>query len=57
MLHCPNASSVAAFEAAVRRGDIWWHAFPHNAELAAADVVREWPPTPQPRTVLLEACG
>ena len=37
VLHCPNASAVASFKAAVRRGDIWWHAFPHNAELAAAD--------------------
>lgn len=36
VLHCPNASAVADFEAAVHRGDIWWHAFPHNAELAAA---------------------
>lgn len=29
---CPNASALAAFEAAVRRGDITWHAFPHNGE-------------------------
>ena len=36
-LHCPNATAVASFEAAIWRGDIWWHAFPHNAELAAAD--------------------
>ena len=36
-LHCPNATAVASFEAAIRRGDVWWHAFPHNAELAAAD--------------------
>ena len=36
VLHCPDAAAVAAFEAAVRRGDVWWHAFPHNAELAAA---------------------
>ena len=41
VLHCPNASAVASVEAAVRRGDIWWHAFPHNAELAAADAVRQ----------------
>ena len=31
-LQCPNASSVAAFEAAVKRKDIVWHAFPFNAE-------------------------
>lgn len=31
-LVCPNASALASFEAAVRRGDITWHAFPHNAE-------------------------
>lgn len=30
---CPNATAIAAFEAAVRRGDITWHAFPFNAEL------------------------
>ncbi len=29
---CPNATAVAAFDAAVRRGDINWHAFPFNAE-------------------------
>lgn len=29
---CPNASAVAAFDAAARRGDIGWHAFPFNAE-------------------------
>ena len=31
-LVCPSAAELAAFEAAVRRGDITWHAFPHNAE-------------------------
>ena len=31
-LHCPNASSVAAFRAALQRGDIFFHAFVHNAE-------------------------
>ena len=35
-IHCPNATVVAEFEQAVKAGDIWWHAFPHNAELAAA---------------------
>lgn len=30
LLKCPNASAVAAFEAASRRGAVWWHAFPHN---------------------------
>ena len=29
---CPNATALAAFEAAVSRGDINWHAFPFNAE-------------------------
>jgi hypothetical protein len=33
-LHCPSAAAVEAFRAAVRRGDIWWHALPHNAELS-----------------------
>lgn len=32
-LICPNATALAAFEAAVLRGDITWHAFPFNAEL------------------------
>ena len=31
-IHCPNASSVAAFRAALKRGDIFFHAFAHNAE-------------------------
>ena len=31
-LHCPNASSVAAFRAALQRGDIFLHAFAHNAQ-------------------------
>ncbi len=29
---CPDAEALAAFEAAVVRGDITWHAFPFNAE-------------------------
>lgn len=32
-LNCPNASAVAEFKQAVLDGAIWWHAFPHNAEL------------------------
>jgi hypothetical protein len=32
LLHCPNATAVAAFRAAVLRGDIAWHAFPFNTE-------------------------
>ena len=31
-LHCPNASAVAAFKAALRRGDIFLHGFPHDGE-------------------------
>ena len=31
-LICPNSTAVLAFEAAVRRGDINWHAFPFNSE-------------------------
>lgn len=30
---------MAAFEAAVRAGDITWHAFPHNAQLEIMDPV------------------
>ena len=29
---CPNASQVAAFDDALRRGDVAYHAFPHNAQ-------------------------
>eukprot|EP01050_Picozoa_sp_SAG11_P025994 SAG11_NODE_6067_length_1395_cov_1.146605_1_plen_382_part_10 len=31
-LHCPNASSVAAFKAALKRGDIFFHGYAQNAE-------------------------
>ena len=31
-LHCPNASSIAAFKAALKRGDVFFHAFPHDGE-------------------------
>ena len=34
-LACPNAKAKQDFYDAVQRGDIWWHAFPHNAELAS----------------------
>ena len=30
LLQCPNATELANFKAAVQRGDVWWHAFPHN---------------------------
>lgn len=36
-LVCPNTTQVADFEAAVRAGDVTWHAFPHNAELQMMD--------------------
>ncbi|EFN51908.1 hypothetical protein CHLNCDRAFT_54763 [Chlorella variabilis] len=41
-LVCPNATTVADFKAAVHRGDITWHALPHNAqvELYDADLLR-----------------
>lgn len=32
IIQCPNATVVAKFKAAVQRGDIFWHAFPHNAQ-------------------------
>ena len=32
LLHCPNASTVAAVKSAIQRGDIFMHAFPHNGE-------------------------
>jgi hypothetical protein len=31
-LKCPNASQLEEFVHAVQQGDIYWHAFPHNAE-------------------------
>ncbi|KAL4420038.1 hypothetical protein ABPG77_001288 [Micractinium sp. CCAP 211/92] len=34
-IKCPN--STAAFEAAVRRGDIYWHALPHVAQIELFD--------------------
>lgn len=32
-LHCPSAEKRAAVEAAIRKGVITWHAFPHNAQV------------------------
>ena len=37
-LRCPSKAAVQNFTAAVKAGDITWHAFPHNAELAASGV-------------------
>lgn len=31
-LHCPNASSIAGFRSALKRGDLFYHAFAHNGE-------------------------
>jgi hypothetical protein len=31
-VRCPNATEKATLAAAVRRGDVYWHAFPHNAQ-------------------------
>jgi hypothetical protein len=36
-LRCPNATTVVVVEAAIRAGDIWWHALPFNAEMAVYD--------------------
>ena len=32
VLHCPNATLIADVKAAVTRGDIHFHAFPHDGE-------------------------
>ena len=32
MLHCPNQTVIAEVKAAVVRGDIFVHAFPHDGE-------------------------
>ncbi|DBA83693.1 TPA: hypothetical protein ACH3X1_006235 [Trebouxia sp. C0004] len=37
-LHCPSKAEVEAFEAAVHRGDIYWHALPFNGQLEFFDV-------------------
>lgn len=34
-IHCPNQTMLAKVEAAIRRGDIVWHAFPFNAEVSS----------------------
>eukprot|EP00884_Botryococcus_braunii_P018962 jgi/Botrbrau1/574/Bobra.0010s0040.1 len=34
---CPNSTEVVAFREAVQREDIWWHAFPHNAQMEVMD--------------------
>lgn len=34
---CPNATAVSDFKEAVQRGDIWWHAYPHNAQMEVMD--------------------
>lgn len=36
-LICPDALAVASFDAAVRAGDIHWHALPHNAQVEVMD--------------------
>lgn len=38
LLECPNATSIAAFKSAIGRGDIFFHAFPHNANIATYDL-------------------
>lgn len=37
LLQCPNSTTLATVKAAVQRGDIVFHAFPHNAELSQLD--------------------
>eukprot|EP01043_Picozoa_sp_COSAG02_P035727 COSAG02_NODE_2576_length_8498_cov_4.245386_6_plen_369_part_00 len=32
IIQCPNATTKAKLTAAIQRGDIFWHAFPHNAQ-------------------------
>eukprot|EP01090_Pellita_catalonica_P011857 TRINITY_DN2446_c0_g1_i1.p1 TRINITY_DN2446_c0_g1~~TRINITY_DN2446_c0_g1_i1.p1 ORF type:complete len:760 (-),score=113.06 TRINITY_DN2446_c0_g1_i1:691-2970(-) len=36
-LHCPNATMVARMRDHILRGDIYWHAFPFNAEAEMYD--------------------
>ena len=37
ILKCPNASTVAKFTTAVKNGDIFWQAFPHNGQPGTYD--------------------
>ena len=37
---CPNATLLAAVDAAVRSGIITWHALPHNAEPEQAPIFK-----------------
>jgi hypothetical protein len=30
LLECPNRTTIQQFKEAVKSGDVWWHAFPHN---------------------------
>jgi hypothetical protein len=32
-LHCPNNTAKALVTKAIQQGDIYWQAFPHDAEL------------------------
>ena len=36
-LHCPNTAQLSNFTAAIKRGDIVWHAFPFNAQMEFYD--------------------
>ena len=38
LLRCPNASATAAMRAAIMRGDIFFHAFPHNPSFGTLDL-------------------
>ena len=38
-LHCPTAAAAAALAKAVKAGDVTWHAWPNNAELALAQPI------------------
>lgn len=39
---CPNSTAVASVKAAIRRGDITWHALPHNAQVRGRIVWQVW---------------
>ncbi|KDD75034.1 hypothetical protein H632_c912p2, partial [Helicosporidium sp. ATCC 50920] len=36
-IKCPDRAAQKAFEEAIERGDITWHAFPHNAHIELFD--------------------
>lgn len=41
-LECPDEAAVAVLDAAIRRGDVTWHAGPFNAQVRFSERVYGW---------------